>query len=847
MIGVSNIVGVGVINPSASSSSSSAGLPAYEALYFNTSTPYTQATTVSEIETALNTAGFTIEEGKLYVFKIRAVRSTTNGFSLVEESYKFKNNNITGTWGTGSINGVVVFSDFIYEDSLTIISTLTNDNIVYSLGDIGAQTIQFYLNNLDVNTLDFMNGDGWENLLNDGTVYTFHCIINGLTHVYDFIGSLPKTIGLGNDTVFGSDFDLITFTGDGKTKLSELLDDIGATEKEIVKVTNKSQIVNQDLDPTKVYFLLQSIALTSTERIRVNNLQLLYGLGHDIVTISTSEPNSVIFESTGAGCTNIKVYSLSLVAGGTNSQPFNVKDIDGTHEIRLKGVNFNGCQNLGIYDGFRQGFWDDIGFYGCQNGMELKGAWNGFKLFNSNVFGFSATGTFIKKGTGLVFSNRFFLNLNFDFPIGAILTDFEEANFALNELFQINSSIAKRNGVLDISNSNILLPNISANSLKSLWIGNIGLPDTATEVLVENLNTSGTFEVDWLKDTYYLQMTGNTVFTEKNLPASTKNTQEIKIYLTGAFTPTFPANWIANLVGTYKGSDVNEISIKFIKSNLYFMRISNSLSVYPAPSLQYTTPLSLTPSSTAQLDLIGSFFTPQTIVSIEGQTVNSIEFINSSTLRLSVTTSAIEGEYDITISNGTSIVFTDAFVVNLGEVFVPQVAEWENIVNAADVSEGKNVKVSTYDANAYATWNKLLDRTKNFEIRFRFTVSELGSPQGYFQFMNVSLLNASDLSKKLEYWIKYASNYVQFIAHENGTATQYVADQYLPNGTSSEYKFINEVQYQTYKIKHIGGVLYFYRNNTLKFTHAAVLTENVKLKIGVKTTNISDIKYIELP
>lgn len=213
MVGVSNLVGVGVIIPSSNSSSSSSGQPGYEALYFNTSTPYTQATTVSEIETALNTSGFTIEEGKLYVFKIRVVRSTINGFSLVEETYKFKNNNTAGTWGTSSTNGVVSLVDFIYEDSLTIVENLTTDNIVYSLGNIGSQTIQFYLNNLDVNTLDFMNGDGWEVLLNNGTTYTFHCVINGFTHVYDFIGTVPKTVGLGNDTVFGSDFDLITFSG----------------------------------------------------------------------------------------------------------------------------------------------------------------------------------------------------------------------------------------------------------------------------------------------------------------------------------------------------------------------------------------------------------------------------------------------------------------------------------------------------------------------------------------------------------------------------------------------------------------------------------------------------------
>lgn len=182
--------------------------PAYKAIYINITTPEGEASTISQIEDSINTAGFQILAGSLYKFKLKLSKTTATGLSLVEETYVFKKNNIEGTWGTGSTNGVVYLSDFIYEDLLVLIPNVTEDTQVIELGDIGSETIQFHINNLDPATID------WEVLSNDGTSYNFYCIINGLTHIYEIkSSSLPITVGAGNTPVSGSDFDLVAISG----------------------------------------------------------------------------------------------------------------------------------------------------------------------------------------------------------------------------------------------------------------------------------------------------------------------------------------------------------------------------------------------------------------------------------------------------------------------------------------------------------------------------------------------------------------------------------------------------------------------------------------------------------
>jgi len=556
-------------------------------------------------------------------------------------------------------------------------------------------------------------------------------------HQIGEIDGLTDALNDKQDKVEGKGLSTNDFTNDYKEQLdnpvevpenlSGFTDDIGATETEIIKVRTKDQIINQDLDASKVYKLMNSISIDGlTEKIRIDNLKKLLGLGHNDTTITITGENGIGFVSAGNG-RNIDIENLQISTVGTGSKCFDVTDVDGSHEMRLLSVNFSGCKSLGDVRDYRQVYWNDIGLYGCADGVTFHGEMNGAYINGLNLFSFQATGTLFKEGDDLSFSNRLFAALNFDVPTGAKLLDFQPGVFLGNELLQLNGCIAKVNGVLNPEATTALVPNISANDSVCKWTGNTGLHNSSIERFIEDTDVSGNFEVSWLVDTYYLEMTADTTFTERDLPANGKNTKEILIYLTGEFTPTFPAGWIVNQVGTYKGADVNEIRIKNIKTGVYFTRISNSLSVYPAPDLSSVDPSGFLPNTQDNLiNLYGSFFTPQSIVEIEGQTVTAVDFKNSGWLQVVFDTNALEGDFDITISNGTTVIFRNRIAVVLGEVTTPVEADWDIITGGFDHSNGIDaIKQQTINPDE-SVWEGEFDYTQDFQVRVDSEYSPLG-------------------------------------------------------------------------------------------------------------------------
>jgi len=155
-------------------------------------------TSVNEMIAAMNTVGFTITAGYLSVLEVQVYRNINGEKWRVFLRYLFKNNNITGTWGTGSTNGEININHLIELTWRPFIRVET-DAEYNDLGDIGASTIEDYLNGLPTGTYTL------NNLTKD---YYFTCKINGQDQVYQVKNaSLPLTIS--DDTVTGADFDLV--------------------------------------------------------------------------------------------------------------------------------------------------------------------------------------------------------------------------------------------------------------------------------------------------------------------------------------------------------------------------------------------------------------------------------------------------------------------------------------------------------------------------------------------------------------------------------------------------------------------------------------------------------------
>ena len=94
------------------------------------------------------------------------------------------------------------------------------------------------------------------------------------------------------------------------------------------------------------------------------------------------------------------------------------------------------------------------------------------------------------------------------------------------------------------------------------------------DILSTNTNVSGSYAIDWSKETHRLTLTAASTFTESNLPSASK-TKVLSLYVDGNFTLTFPTAWSTNIKGSYDGTKLNLIVIEYISSGVYWVRISN--------------------------------------------------------------------------------------------------------------------------------------------------------------------------------------------------------------------------------------------------------------------------------
>ncbi|WP_035644771.1 IPT/TIG domain-containing protein [Flavobacterium sp. ASV13] len=249
-----------------------------------------------------------------------------------------------------------------------------------------------------------------------------------------------------------------------------------------------------------------------------------------------------------------------------------------------------------------------------------------------------------------------------------------------------------------------------------------------------------------------------------------------------------------------------------------------TISSFPAPFLESLIADSPLPSNTGNITIKGAFFTPTMTVSIVGQTVNYVTFINDNLIKVNVTTGASEGSFSVTLNNGLSATFNNALLIVLGTVFKPISSEWTltepvNVVN-------DNVYTETYNSIGYAEWNKQFDFTKNFSIQFKRNLSPLGpylNRQGLPLFILQKVSNSSNL-----YWSGFAGG-CSFNSVVDGSLGNYATD----NGSTYEYRWVS-------------GIMYAYVNNVLFKTFTQTFAENLKLKIRVDVYDITDIKYIEL-
>lgn len=96
------------------------------------------------------------------------------------------------------------------------------------------------------------------------------------------------------------------------------------------------------------------------------------------------------------------------------------------------------------------------------------------------------------------------------------------------------------------------------------WSGSAYVQIGGWEIYIKNISVSGGYTVDFNVDTHRLTLTGNTTFSEINLPP-VGFSKTITLHINGNFGVVFPASWTQYISGAYNGTaPLNTIVIETI-------------------------------------------------------------------------------------------------------------------------------------------------------------------------------------------------------------------------------------------------------------------------------------------
>ncbi|WP_417942177.1 IPT/TIG domain-containing protein [Flavobacterium sp. RS13.1] len=266
-----------------------------------------------------------------------------------------------------------------------------------------------------------------------------------------------------------------------------------------------------------------------------------------------------------------------------------------------------------------------------------------------------------------------------------------------------------------------------------------------------------------------------------------------------------------------------------------------TIATLPAPHLREISPNFYLPSTTGNIIIKGSFFTPSMTVAIAGQTVNYVTFISDNEVHVNVTTGTTEGSFAITLNNGVSATFNNMLMIILGIVDYPKSYSWTNFLSTPNVSEDGGIKVSTNVSIQGADW-KIIPANEDFRIigvggRSPFSMTyDLWPSKGNFQ-----LISTTD--GIIKFWMGWrcwgpgASNggnlrAANYLAEDSGDATSTIA-----YGDPTGKQGILERK---------AGIWKFYVNGILIKTFAGTVNEELIIRLKIQNQDILGIKYVKL-
>ncbi len=270
------------------------------------------------------------------------------------------------------------------------------------------------------------------------------------------------------------------------------------------------------------------------------------------------------------------------------------------------------------------------------------------------------------------------------------------------------------------------------------------------------------------------------------------------------------------------------------------------------PFFSEITPNFTTPNTQIEATIRGEFFTPDMTVVGNGFTVNNFIFIDTKTVKVFIMTAGVDGNYGITLDNGsgTPTVKNNVFTVSQGNVIIPTLADWTFVsaMNTADLNTPGEVKITANGQLARVRWNQIIDMTRKWRIVFSAEVSPFNAEITALPIQNtIYFLNEGDFTT----WTNArmggggpigARHYIGDSTSALAVNTTNILSATTYTGISSESLAFYTLEWDLVSLK------WYNENNVLKSTVTTSLpVGNLKLEVRTSAFNVDSLKYIELP
>lgn len=270
-----------------------------------------------------------------------------------------------------------------------------------------------------------------------------------------------------------------------------------------------------------------------------------------------------------------------------------------------------------------------------------------------------------------------------------------------------------------------------------------------------------------------------------------------------------------------------------------------SLQVFQPPYLEELIPDTYLPSTTGNFILRGAYFVPEmcngviaNAIQVSGTNViNYSTFINDNTIVVNLTTSATDGNYNVTLNNGLSITYNGVLSIVNGTVYKPSADDLMLNAGTADLTVDGEIKKNTENSTAQVDLNYNIPIGQDFQLRWKGLKSPLRTNTYVDGTVYIDLWQNGILRYRAQYW--YIPQVLRVYQVSNGFNPVVPYAQHAPPS--------GNVLGQEYFFQRIGTQMIVKYGSTVLATFTDLSSVgDISIKFGIDKFDLVDIKRIDL-